>query len=283
MIINTKFLYKLPIFIICFTTYSQIDILGSDFAKINRIKELNEYMVVPETNPQYHIEPIGLMIEKTYIYNEDGKIIKTICHECDYRLHSDKKARDLINEFNYIKNDLKKINQTGIDSSYTDFYYNKNKSLSLKQTNIDKRKELSFIHNSETKTTIVFNSSRENDLYAYIYREKTLIDSLTTFKKIFRTDFSVKIDQRKISILKKLTDINLIEETLLSLDFKECILLEENNYHYYKNGNMKKKTEKRGQFTNITNYSIDNNGFLISATKTKGYYSFESKYLYKYY
>jgi len=93
----------------------------------------------------------------------------------------------------------------------------------------------------------------------------------------------VKIDPLIISALKKSIDLNLIENSLLKLDFNQCQLLEEIDSYYYKNGNIQKRTNKRGQFTNIENYSVDNNGFIISASKTKGYYSFNYKYLYKYF
>jgi len=103
-------------------------------------------MIVPETNPEYSIEPIGLMLEKTFIYNEKGKIIKMICHKCDYRLHSDKSVKDLIKEYYYYDNKLKKISEIGIDKFYTDFFYGKNKDLSLKQIDKNNRSKLTFSH-----------------------------------------------------------------------------------------------------------------------------------------
>jgi hypothetical protein len=118
---------------------------NQNILKKNKVEKISSYMVVPKTNPDYWIEPIGLMLISEFFFNENGREIKSVCFDCAMASHSD--SKDIKKTYFYDNDRLVRMSKIGFDTINEEYLYFENqlKNIELKVNNKGDRIGLNII------------------------------------------------------------------------------------------------------------------------------------------
>jgi hypothetical protein len=258
----------------------------------NKLKLVLVYTKVPKTNPDYYIEPRGLMAISETKFDANGLVTEELCKSCAVRFHSDGAPNaDVIQKYSYDKNRLIRIDKTSFDKSTSLFYYDtlKKRRLVIGLGKADERNEVKIeFYNNKNQEIETFEIDfksiwDEGDSIYQVFLNKSMstYKEITKTKKEFGYGFGTNLDKKRFKVFKNSFDFDEISKTFESLNYDHLELWNHLTTYYDSEGNELKVIDEKDKKP-IREYKRDKNGLIKTERIHFPKYTFEHLYKYKF-
>jgi hypothetical protein len=281
-----------------FLTLIQFGLLGQpseldkEVIKKNRVRDVLVYTRVPQTNPDYFVEPKGLMLISETTFDNEGRVTQSNCKNCYIVSHRDEGCcADVIQKFVYKNDRLLKIDVMDFYKSTSLFFYdtinNRTLVLGLDRNDERNKSKIEYFdnHGREISTLeIDFDNIwvKGDTVYqVFIRKTMTTYTQQTKTTEEFGQAFGSNIALVNFNTFKNSNDIDEIEKTFNSIDIS---FLKSRNklITYYDDKGREQKIVDGYDGTTLITYTRDKNGLIKKVQKVMPKYTFEHEYQYKF-
>jgi hypothetical protein len=280
-----------------FLTLIQFGLLGQpseldkEVIKKNKIKDVLVYTRIPKTNPNYYLEPMGLMLISEMTFDNEGRVVQSNCKNCYFVTSEEDCCADVIQKFFYKNDRLIRVEEMDFYKSTSLYSYDtvNNKKLIIGLDRNDERKRIKIeyfdIRGREISTLeIDFNNIwilGDTVYQIFIRNTLTKYNQHTKTTEKFGLGFGSNIEKVKFDIFKKSNDINDIEKVFNSLDLSFLESRSKLTTHYDDNGREVKIVDENDG-TILKTYTRNKNGLIIKEHRVMPMFTFEYEYHYRF-
>jgi hypothetical protein len=286
-----KFTVSILLTLIQFGLLGQPSEWDKEVIKKNKIKDVLVYTRVPKTNPDYFVEPKGLMLISETTFDSEGRLVQSNCKNCYVVTHREEGCcADVVQKFIYKNGRLTRVEEM-------DFY--KSTLLYSYDTINHRRLVIGLDRNDErNKTKIEYFDKQGREIWRIeidfdniwvkgdtVY-QVFISKTLTTYSQQIKTTeelgrgFGSNIDKVKFETFKNSSDINEIEKIFKVIDLSFLESRSKLTTYYDDRGReIKIVDEKDG--TELTTYTRKKNGLIKKEKKIMPKFTFEYEYQYR--
>jgi hypothetical protein len=182
--ISMKFTVSIFLTLIQFGLLGQPSELDKDIIKKNKVRDVLVYTRVPKTNPDYFVEPKGLMLISETNFDKEGKVTQSNCKNCYIVTHREEGCcADVIQKFFYKNDRLLRIDEIDFYKSTSLFFYdsvnNRRLVIGLDRNDERNKTKIEYFDNQGREITTIEidfdNIWVKGDTVYQVFIRKTLI------------------------------------------------------------------------------------------------------------
>ena len=287
-----KFTVSIFLTLIQFGLLGQPCELGKDDIKKNKVRDVLVYTRVPKTNPDYFVEPKGLMLISETIFDNDGKVTQSNCKNCHIEFHREEGCcTDVIQNFFYNNGRLVRVEKMDLYKSTSLYFYDtlNNRRLVIGLDRNDERNKTKIeyfdTHGREIWTMEIDfdNIWTKGDTVYQVFISKTITNysRQTRATEDFGRGFGSNIESVQFETFKKSNDIDEIEKIFKSLDLSFLESRSKLTTHYDDKGRELKIVDENDG-TTLTTYTRNKNGLIRKEEKVMPKFTFDYEYHYRF-
>ena len=287
-----KFTFSIFLTLIQFGLLGQPSELDKEVIKQNRVRDVLVYTRVPKTNPDYFIEPKGLMLISETTFDNEGRVTQSNCKNCYIETHREGGCcSDVTKKFIYKNNRLARVEEMDFHKSTLLYSYDtiNNRRLVIGLDRNDERnitKIEYFDKQGREISTMEIDFDNiwvKGDTIYQVFISKTLTtyNQQTKTTEEFGRGFGSNIETVKFETFKNSNDIDEIEKVFNSMDISFLESRSKLTTHYDdKRRELKIVDENDG--TTLTTYTRNRNGLIKKVERVMPKFTFELEYHYRF-
>ncbi len=256
--------------------------------KRNNVFSVSVYVEVPKTNPDYFVEPIGLMFISETQFDESGRIVKDSCRSCLFVSHGP--SHDILEQYSYDEKGnlatMKKRSSDTINTTYS-YFENRDRKLELTTDANGKRTGVTVVKTDDMKREIerseldIRSVTAENHWVHILFEKREYSDRLKK-EWLWREVFD--IGESQLETLRTSFDVSELEKVLVGIQNNKRLDLsvtpnKPKVFSYNRDGYLKKISDNARE---VQKFYYDKNGLLARSSLRLPQYKGTYKYIYKF-